>query len=70
MHNLTDPEHAIVYAGNNFPGRTDPHSPYVLANYANCFPDGRQAKGASIGRCDESGKYVAGGVSCRQLQAH
>jgi len=69
---------------NDLPGRTvgDPaaeprlaraaglNSPYVLANYANCFPDGREAKSTSIGLCDESGKYVAGGVSLRQLPVH
>jgi predicted transcriptional regulator YheO len=73
VHDLTNPKHSIVYIGNNFSGRkvgdpatelglarsADANYPDVLANYANSFPDGRQAKSTSIGLRDESGKYVA-----------
>jgi predicted transcriptional regulator YheO len=73
LHDLTDPEHAIVQIENNLSGRSvgdsatelglarivDPDFPEVLANYANSFADGRQAKSTSIGLKDKSGRFVA-----------
>jgi len=73
LHDLTDPEHAIVQIENNLSGRSvgdsatelglarivDPNFPEVLANYANNFSDGRPAKSTSIGLKDKSGKYMA-----------
>ena len=73
VHDLLDPSHAIVAIQNNLSGRAigdaatelglsriaDPGFPQVLANYANQFADGRQAKSTSIGIKDSSGRYVA-----------
>lgn len=73
LHDLTDPEHAIIQIENNLSGRSigdsatelglarivDPDFPEVLANYANSFSDGRPAKSTSIGLKDKSGRYVA-----------
>lgn len=73
LHDLTDPEHAIVQIENNLSGRrigdsatelglariVDPKFPEVLANYANTFSDGRPAKSTSIGLKDKNGRYIA-----------
>jgi predicted transcriptional regulator YheO len=73
VHDLADPDHSVVFIGNNLSGRevgtpatelglariADPDFPDVLANYANRFPDGRPAKSTSIGLRDSSGRYVA-----------
>ena len=61
VHDLLDPAHAVLAIHNNLSGREvgdpatelglariqDPAFEQVIANYANRFPDGRQAK---IGR--------------------
>lgn len=58
VHDLTDPKNAIVAIHNNLSGRkvgqpatelglariADPSYPQTIANYANTFADGRQAK--------------------------
>ena len=73
VHDLTDPQHAILAIHNNLSGRAvgdpatelglariaDPAYPQVIANYANQFADGRQAKSTSVGVKDSSGRYVA-----------
>jgi predicted transcriptional regulator YheO len=73
VHDLTHPDHSIVFIGNNLSGRAvgDPATelglariansefPDVLANYANAFADGRPAKSTSIGLRDKSGRFVA-----------
>ena len=73
LHDLTRPEHAIVQIENNLSGRTvggpatelglariaDPTFADALVNYANTFPDGREAKSTSIGIRDSGGAYVA-----------
>jgi predicted transcriptional regulator YheO len=73
VHDLLDPANAIFAIQNNLSGRVigeeatelglsriaDPDFPQVLANYANQFSDGRQAKSTSIGIKDSSGQYVA-----------
>ncbi|AJP59365.2 DNA-binding protein [Pandoraea vervacti] len=73
LHDLTDPDHAIVAIANNLSGRepgdavtemglariADPAFPEVIANYANRFPDGRPAKSTSIGLKNSRGDYVA-----------
>ncbi len=73
MHDLTDPKNAILAIHNNLSGRqvrqpatelglariADPDYPQVIANYANVFADGRQAKSTSIGIKDADGNYVA-----------
>ncbi len=73
LHDLLDPKHAILAIHNNLSGRSvgdpttelglariaDTHYPQVIANYANHFADGRQAKSTSIGIKDSSGRYVA-----------
>jgi predicted transcriptional regulator YheO len=73
VHDLTDPGNAIVAIHNNLSGRevgqpatelglariADPDYPQVIANYANTFADGRQAKSTSVGIKDASGTYVA-----------
>src|SRR5579883_574064 len=55
VHDLTNPEHAIVQIENNLSGRAvgdgatelglarmaDPNFPDIIANYANAFSDGR-----------------------------
>ena len=73
VHDLQDPKHAVYAIRNNLSGRevgdpatelglariADPDYPEVIANYANRFPDGRQAKSTSIGIKDSQGQYVA-----------
>jgi predicted transcriptional regulator YheO len=73
LHDLTDPKNAIVAIHNNLSGRkigqpatelglariADPNYAQVIANYANAFADGRQAKSTSVGIKDTSGEYVA-----------
>jgi predicted transcriptional regulator YheO len=73
VHDLLDPEHAILAIHNNLSGReaghpatelglariADPAYPQVIANYANQFADGRPVKSTSIGIKDSSGQYVA-----------
>ncbi|MGO3030079.1 helix-turn-helix transcriptional regulator [Pseudomonas helleri] len=73
LHDLRDPEHAILAIHNNLSGRAvgdpatelglariaDPAYPQVIANYPNQFKDGRQVKSTSIGIKDSSGHYVA-----------
>ena len=73
VHDLTDPKNAIVAIHNNLSSRevgqpatelglariADPDYPQVIANYANTFADGRQAKSTSIGIKDAAGSYVA-----------
>jgi predicted transcriptional regulator YheO len=73
LHDLTDPEHAIIQIENNLSGRSvgdsatelglarigNPDFPEVLANYANSFADGRPVKSTSVGLKDKSGKYIA-----------
>lgn len=73
VHDLQSPEHAIYAIHNNLSGRSigdpatelglariaDPAYPQVIANYANRFPDGRQAKSTSIGIRNVEGQYVA-----------
>ena len=73
LHDLLDPKQSILAIHNNLSGRAvgepttelglariaDPQYPQVLANYANHFADGRQAKSTSIGIKDSSGRYIA-----------
>src|SRR5579863_8856988 len=73
LHDLTDPEHAIVQIENNLSGRSvgdsatelglarisDPAFPEVIANYANNFADGRPAKSTSVGLKDKNGRFIA-----------
>lgn len=73
VHDLLDPDHAVLAIHNQLSGRQpgepatalglarilDPDYPQVVANYANQFSDGRQAKSTSIGIKDSSGKYIA-----------
>ena len=73
LHDLTDPKNAIMAIYNNLSGRkigqpatelglariADPNYAQVIANYANAFADGRQAKSTSVGIKDASGEYVA-----------
>ncbi|NYE63896.1 putative transcriptional regulator YheO [Duganella sp. 1224] len=73
LHDLTQPEHAILAIHNNLSGRVvgapatelglaraaDPAFEQVIANYPNTFPDGRLAKSTSIGIKDSEGRYVA-----------
>jgi predicted transcriptional regulator YheO len=73
LHDLTEPEHAILVIHNNLSGRSvgapatelglaraaDPAFEQVIANYPNTFPDGRLAKSTSIGIKDSRGQYVA-----------
>jgi predicted transcriptional regulator YheO len=73
VHDLTEPDHAVMAIHNQLSGRQagepatalglarilDPGYPQVVANYANQFADGRQAKSTSIGIKDSSGKYIA-----------
>ncbi|UVK97653.1 transcriptional regulator [Pseudomonas sp. B21-048] len=73
LHDLRDPEHAILAIHNNLSGRqpgdpatelglariADPDYPQVIANYPNRFSDGRQVKSTSIGIKDSNGKYIA-----------
>ncbi|CAI2420023.1 transcriptional regulator [Serratia plymuthica] len=73
LHDLTQPEHAIVAIANNLSNRSigdaasemgleriaSPDFPDVVQNYANAFPDGRPAKSTSIGLRNSEGTYVA-----------
>ncbi|KAF1030416.1 MAG: Transcriptional regulator DauR [Pseudomonas sp.] len=73
LHDLREPDQAILAIHNNLSGRTaggpttelglariaDPDYPQVIANYQNQFSDGRQVKSTSIGIKDASGEYVA-----------
>lgn len=73
VHDLREPEHAVLAIHNNLSGRTasepatalgmariaDSNYPQVVANYANQFADGRPAKSTSIGIKDASGTYIA-----------
>ncbi|MCE3262242.1 MAG: DNA-binding protein [Pseudoduganella sp.] len=73
LHDLLDPEHAVLAIHNNLSGRAvgdpatelglariaDPAFPQVLANYRNNFPDGRPAKSTSIGIKDRNQQYIA-----------
>ena len=73
VHDLLDPKHSILAIHNNLSGRgvgdpttelglariADPDYPQVIANYANQFADGRQAKSTSVGIKDSSGHYIA-----------
>lgn len=73
VHDLLDPKHSILAIHNNLSGRSvgdpttelglariaDPDYPQVIANYANQFADGRQAKSTSVGIKDASGNYIA-----------
>lgn len=73
LHDLLDPEHAILAIHNNLSGRavgapatelglaraTDPDFDQVIANYPNTFADGRQAKSTSVGIKDSEGRYIA-----------
>jgi predicted transcriptional regulator YheO len=73
LHDLTQPERAIVVIANNLSGRNvgdsvteiglarikDPDFPEVVQNYPNRFPDGRPAKSTSIGLKNSQGRYVA-----------
>ncbi|MFC6673692.1 helix-turn-helix transcriptional regulator [Marinobacterium aestuariivivens] len=73
VHDLLDPSHAVLAIHNNLSGREvgdpatelglarimDPEFEQVIANYPNCFPDGRQVKSTSIGIKDSEGRYIA-----------
>jgi predicted transcriptional regulator YheO len=73
VHDLLDPQHAILAIHNNLSGReagdpvtelglariADQAYPPVISNYANHFADGRPAKSTSIGIKDSTGSYVA-----------
>ena len=73
VHDLLDPGQSILAIHNNLSGRAvgepttelglariaDPDYPQVIANYANQFADGRQAKSTSVGIKDSTGRYIA-----------
>ncbi|ROR20858.1 putative transcriptional regulator YheO [Comamonas sp. BIGb0124] len=73
VHDLLDPDHAVLEIHNNLSGRAagdaatelglarlaDPDFAPVVANYPNRFADGRPAKSTSIGIQDSSGRYIA-----------
>lgn len=73
VHDLQNPEHAILAIHNNLSGRevgepstemglariASPEFPAIVANYANQLADGRPVKSTSIGIKDEDGDYVA-----------
>ncbi|WP_336221459.1 helix-turn-helix transcriptional regulator [Citrobacter amalonaticus] len=73
VHDLKNPEHAILSIHNNLSGRkagqpvtelglariASADFPEIIANYSNQFSDGRPVKSTSIGIKDEEGKYVA-----------
>ena len=73
LHDLLDPQHAVLAIHNNRSGRevgqpatelglariVDPQYAQVIANYANQFADGRQVKSTSIGIKDGQGRYIA-----------
>ena len=73
VHDLLDPEHAVLAIHNNLSGREvgqpatelglarimDPAYAQIIANYPNQLSDGRQVKSTSIGIKDSKGNYVA-----------
>jgi predicted transcriptional regulator YheO len=73
LHDLLDPQHAVVAIHNNLSGRSVGHPvtelgiaridgieiEQIIANYPNRFADGRQVKSTSIGIKDSAGRYVA-----------
>lgn len=73
VHDLQNPEHAILAIHNNLSGRevgqaatelglariASAEFPSVIANYGNQFADGRPAKSTSIGIKNAQGDYVA-----------
>lgn len=73
VHDLKNPEHAILSIHNNLSGRevgapatelglariASPEFPNILANYANQFADGRPVKSTSVGIKNAEGDYVA-----------
>ncbi|HKR91245.1 MULTISPECIES: helix-turn-helix transcriptional regulator [Pseudomonadota] len=73
VHDLLDPEHAVLAIHNNLSGREvgqpatelglarimDPAYEQIIANYPNQFSDGRQVKSTSIGIKDSRGDYIA-----------
>lgn len=73
VHDLNNPEHAILAIHNNLSGRKigDPATelgiarilssefPNIIANYANQFTDGRPIKSTSIGIKGNDGNYIA-----------
>ncbi|HGM5336616.1 TPA: transcriptional regulator [Serratia marcescens] len=73
VHDLQNPEHAILAIHNNLSGREIGQSatelglariasaefPSIIANYGNQFADGRPAKSTSIGIKNAQGDYVA-----------
>jgi predicted transcriptional regulator YheO len=73
VHDLLDPEHAVLAIHNNLSGREvghpatelglarimDPAYEQIIANYPNRFSDGRQVKSTSIGIKDSNGNYIA-----------
>jgi predicted transcriptional regulator YheO len=73
VHDLRDPDQAIIAIQNNLSGRlvgdpttelglarlADVSHPQVIANYPNQFADGRRVKSTSIGIKGSDGQYVA-----------
>ncbi|ADO48879.1 helix-turn-helix transcriptional regulator [[Enterobacter] lignolyticus] len=73
VHDLSNPEHAILAIYNNLSGRdvgdpatelglariASPEFPGVISNYANTFSDGRPVKSTSVGIKNDEGQYVA-----------
>ena len=73
LHDLTQPDRAIVPIANNLSNRrigdaatemgleriASPEFPDVVQNYASVFPDGRPAKSTSIGLRNSQGRFVA-----------
>ncbi len=73
VHDLLTPKNAVLAIHNNLSGRetgnpatelglsriADPDYAQVIANYANMFADGRQAKSTSVGIKDSTGQYIA-----------
>lgn len=73
VHDLKNPEHAILAIYNNLSGRkvgqpatelglariASPYFPSIIANYGNQFADGRPVKSTSIGIKDREGNYAA-----------
>lgn len=72
LHDLRDPDHAIVKIENNLSGRSiggpateiglariaDPNFADLLIDYPNQFQDGRAVKSSSIGIKDSNDKFV------------
>lgn len=73
VHDLSNPDHAILAIYNNLSGReigepatelglariASPDFPGIISNYANAFSDGRPAKSTSVGIKNEEGNYIA-----------